>query len=607
MINTPAFNASIIRYRPWAFLVHSIFAILVFAMQLVPGILFKAYFDTLETQSKGNSIQFLWLIVGLFMLSEIVRTVFSLGLEWYGWTFRLAVSNLLRRNLFASILKRPGNIPLPVSSGEAINRFRNDVAEVADFPTWLPDQVGKWVAAAIAVVIMARINLTMTIIIFLPLIGVGLATRLAWKKILVNERLSREATDKVTGFISQVFDAVQAVKVAGVEEHFVSHLGELNQNRQEAEISRLVAWSLLDTLNNSLVTFGIGVMMLFGGQAILNETFTVGDFALFVSFLGFTTQVPSELGTFYGDYKTQAVSIERMLELVHPVPSEALIEPHPVYDRGEIPRPEPKQKRPQDRLGSLVVSGLSYSHAAETHGSSGNEKDSPIHGIEDIGLSINRGDFIAITGRIGSGKTTLLRVLMGLVPFASGEVTWNGEVVLKLDEFMRPPRAAYIAQVPRLFSETLRENILLGLPEEENNIADAIHLSVLEDDILCLDHGLDTLVGPRGVRLSGGQVQRTAAARMFVRQPELLVMDDLSSALDVETEMTLWKRLDEVRRSGKGGITCLVVTHRRVALAMADCILVMKDGRLHASGKLEELLETNPEMQLLWQGQADLQ
>jgi ATP-binding cassette subfamily B protein len=119
----------------------------------------------------------------------------------------------------------------------------------------------------------------------------------------------------------------------------------------------------------------------------------------------------------------------------------------------------------------------------------------------------------------------------------------------------------------------------------------------MEQDLAELDHGLETPVGPKGVRLSGGQMQRAAAARMFVRQPELLVFDDLSSALDVETEQTLWSRV-----FAQQGITCLAVSHRRAALRRADQIIVMKGGRVEAVGRLEDLLENSTEMQRLWAG-----
>lgn len=170
----------------------------------------------------------------------------------------------------------------------------------------------------------------------------------------------------------------------------------------------------------------------------------------------------------------------------------------------------------------------------------------------------------------------MLHALVGLLPRDAGEVLWNGSRVFDPSVFFVPPQAAFTPQIPRLFSDTLRENLVLGRNTEDPELRAAVHAAVLEHDVATFDCGLDTLVGARGVKLSGGQIQRTATARMFLRTPELLVIDDVSSALDAATEAELWRRLFQ----RPGDVTCLAVSHNPIAIGRADQVLVLEDGRL---------------------------
>jgi ATP-binding cassette, subfamily B, bacterial len=582
-----------ILYAPRLYLLDSILWLFIMGLPAVLGLIIREFFNTLTNPSQVSvSPQAL---IALLLATGLGRIAAIFAGRITKTQHRFTMSSLVRCNLLEQLFRRPGAEPFTIengktiSPGEIISYFREDVAQIEDNVAGTNEILGTGIFAIGSIVILTNVSLPLTLLVFLPLVVIASLIQFAEKRIKQYRHTSRQATQQVTGLITEIFSAVQAIQVAGAEAIVLDRFRQVNEQRRRSMVRDQVFMAALNSSLENLVSIGTGLILLVASLSIANgvTTLSVGDFALFVYYLSFVTEFLSFLGDFLALSKQTEVAFERMTSLLKPPQSSlpdgkssasALVAATPLYLhnlRGQKP-PLPSVQQPDlaDRLHCLSVHNLTYCHPGSDRG------------IFDINLSLIRGSLTVITGRVGSGKTTLLRVLLGLLPKQTGAIYWNNQLVEHPAKFFVPPQTAYTPQAPQLFSDTLRENLLLGLEPDAQALKQSLALAAFEQDIAAMPAGLETLIGAKGVRLSGGQQQRSAATRMFIRKPELLVFDDVSSALDIETEQRLWSRLFAVRNQPEQADethwqpTCLVVSHRESVLQRADQIIVLEQGSI---------------------------
>jgi ATP-binding cassette subfamily B protein len=378
----------------------------------------------------------------------------------------------------------------------------------------------------------------------------------------VLERAARRTVAARAAFATALVSSLSAartVKLAGATRSVLDHLAGLDtlrSDRQRREISVQVWARSTPSMVSGLLPIAAWALYLSGGLSS-------GATLVVVSTLGAARWFAWTTASLVSQLPSARVWTRRTVAMAGVGAYSAAV-PDVDLSAGTAPAPATAARNP---LRRLELDGFSAVHENGTVG------------VHNLDLTVERGQLVLVLGPVGSGKSSLLRALAGIVHH-TGALRWNGDPVTDPELFLRPNQVGYVGQLPRVLSGTVADNIRLG---HEVDAAGAVSTAQLEHDLTATGSGLGLLVGHKGTRLSGGQLQRLALARALAPRTELLIADDVSSALDVTTELALWRAL---RRHG---VTVVGSTSKRAALAQADHVVVLIAGEAVAQGPWPQL------------------
>jgi ATP-binding cassette subfamily B protein len=380
---------------------------------------------------------------------------------------------------------------------------------------------------------------------------------------LFGPRLARSARGTVaaraafaTALVSSL-TAARTVKLSGATRPVLSHLARLDTERSELQ-RREIAVQVWARSTPSILS---GLLPIGAWALFLAGSLSSGATLVAVSTLGAARWFAWTTASLISQLPSARVWTRRTVAMTGVSDYAATVDGVDISS-GAAPAPTPPPRTPLQRL--------------ELEGFTAVHEDGTV-AARDISLTVDRGELVLIVGPVGSGKSSLLRALAGIVHH-TGSLRWNGDRVTQPELFLRPNQVGYVAQLPRVFSGSVADNIKLGHDIEAQA---AVATAQLEHDLAAA--GLGMVIGHKGTRLSGGQLQRLALARALAPRTELLVADDVSSALDVTTELALWRALRE------RGMTVIGSTSKRAALAQADKVVVLIDGTVAAHGPWDRL------------------
>ena len=533
----------------------------------------KSMYDLLPNQQYRT----FFTVMAVMMAAFIVRAFLYYVIAYWGHTFGIRVEADIRRDLFIHVQELDVSFFDHNRTGQLMSRLTSDLFEITELAHHGPEDLlisTLTILGALGIMASIEWRLTLVVACILPVFLAAIMSRR--RKMSAASRNEKQKTAAINVGIESSLSGIRTARAFANES---AEVGKFNTANEEFKVSKRAFHHEMGVFNATMeffMTLLSTAVIAVGGYLIMRGEMNYIDLITFSLYITAFISPVRKLANFSEIFARGFAGVERFVALMRVEP--AL-------------KDAPDAKELKTCRGEIDVDHVSFSYDTEE------ETGGVLH---DVSVRIAPGEVVAIVGPSGGGKSTLCQLIPRFYEVSDGAIRIDGEDVRGITQSSLHRAIGVVQQDVFLFADTVRENIRYGRPEAtDEEIVAAAKRAEIYDDIMAMPNGFDTYVGERGTMLSGGQKQRVSIARIFLKNPSILILDEATSALDSVTEVKIQHAFDELSR----GRTTLIIAHRLSTIRSADRILVIEDGRIVEQGSHDALLKENGEYAALWRTQ----
>ena len=534
-----------------------------FAVSII-GIVYPIITRTMLNDLIPNRNYRMIIILAIALLSlYLIRMLLHYFIQYQGHMMGVHIQAQMRSDMFNHLETLPYSFYDNNETGKIMSRMTNDLMDISELAHHGPENIIiSSIAIITAFIYLSTINIWLTLIIFIcapALIIVASALRLKMKGAF---KLSRQAIAEINASLEGSISGIRVTKAFTNANEEKRKFEKGNHSFVEARRSAYKYMGRFHSFTNFITDIFNVIVLIAGGFFLYNGQITFGDYSTFMVSVNVFLSPVTTLINFMEQFQNGVTGFERFLEIMDEKP--------------EYENPDATDLEQVD--GRIEFKNVTY----------GYEEGKPV--LNNLSFTVDKGKTFALVGPSGGGKTTICHLIPYFYKINQGEIYIDNTEIRDIKTDSLRKNIGIVQQDIYLFNASIKENILYGRPDAEfSEVITAAKRANIHDYIMTLPDGYDTQIGERGVRLSGGQKQRLSIARVFLKNPPILILDEATSALDNTTEILIQHALDELCR----GRTTIVVAHRLSTIKNADEIAVISGGKITEQGTHEQLMQNN--------------